>query len=163
MEKLIIIITLGLLSIGCISRDNPYDPGSGDFNDELLITDMIKFSPDTISSIDGTEVTLRAINLGGSATSIHIEFDKHDLLIDSIKVLHNNENSFVTSNKNICNINFIGGIPVAGTVDIAKIYLSKLPISGRLQYTGILFNDNVSNNSQSKEINVEFWGEPVIK
>lgn len=163
MKKIIIILVLSLLAIGCVERNNPYDPGSDNFNEELLLSDVMKFLPDTIGSADGTVINLRSINLSGSATSIHIEFDKHDLIIDSVNVSHNKENALVTFNGNILNINYTSGLPIGGTMDIANIYLSALPQSGKLQYTGTLFNDNVPDNAQSEVVYVDFWGEPLIK
>ncbi len=163
MKKIFLLLMLTLLGISCVSRDNPFDPGAENFDEELILSEVMKFIPDTISNVNGTCIKLRSVNLSSSATTIHIEFNKHDLIIDSVNVIHNKSNALVTFNGNVLNINFTAGIPVVGTKDIANIYLSNLPVSGKLEYDGILLNDDVADDSQSEEVFVDSWKESVIE
>lgn len=163
MKKLLILFLL-LLTVGCTKRDNPYDPGSDNYDPYLhYAPNTIRISPDTISGTSAT-LTLEIIKLDSKASVFHLVFEDNNIIVESVEINGALENVKVMplTGKNSCDI--IAMTPLTGTVTVAELHLSNIGEANKLNLIpSESDNGTVIMNEVDNEITDLNWLTPIIK
>lgn len=161
--KQFLLVALMLLSVGCVKRDNPYDPDAENYDPYLqYASNTIRFSPDDITSGSAT-ITLEIIKLESKASVFHLVFEDSNIVVESIDINStlSEVKAMPLNGKNSCDIIAIS--PVTGTVKIADIHLSNI---GSADNLALYFSESdsgtvIKNEVDNQITNIE-WLTPTI-
>lgn len=138
MMRILILLSLFLLSIGCVQRDNIFDPKADNYEDP----------------IKRRIYKLSAIALVDTAWVLHLELKNAE--IDSAFIEFGNGNENLLHSDSVLDIVVLSaGDKITGSMDVATIKFVEPPLGGNPDYSITLLNgkdEEINYNVASLEL-----------